>query len=167
MYSPALHYLLCLGSKKWVNIRKKIVIISLSEVQLGKTIPYLVKKLAGVYRRFITVYSVIHTPHSFLRSIIVCSSHVGLGPSSCVFPWDFPINILYTCLILPICVYDRPKFDDTCRVLWRVQIVKHILVSFPIVCCLLSFVVTIVSFPDTDSACSSLAVRDQLGDKLR
>ena len=98
----------------WNRIVISYLLSPWSRVLLEKlTGPLLVKKFPAFYgtRRFITVFtSAGHLSLSWTRSILpmpppnptssrsvlILSSHLRLGPRSCLLPWGFPTKTLYT-----------------------------------------------------------------------
>jgi hypothetical protein len=75
-----------------------------------------------------------NTTPCFSGPILILSYHLLLGPSSCLFHSDFPIQILQVWLMFHACYIpipsDSPLVDDSNNVWWRVKIMKPLL--FPL-----------------------------------
>ena len=130
-----------------------------SRVLLGKlTGSQLVKKFPTFYgtRRFITAFaSARHVslswnssiqsipPHpTSWRSILILSSHLGLGLASGLFPSGFPTKTLYTPLLSPLrttCPAHLILLDfyHPNNIGWGVQIIKLLIMQLPPLPCFL------------------------------
>ena len=114
-------------------------------MKLEGSLPHLHLPATYPYSKSVHSIPCPHTHSTSWRSILILSSHLGLGLPSSLFPSRFPTKTLYTPLLSKYtCYTPRPSpsswFDHLNNIWWGIRIIKLLIMSYSsLPCFLVSF----------------------------